>query len=683
MSRASWWLSLCGLATIAGCGGGKTLTVKEVYTARRAGPEAASPLPKDCEVSLQVENSTESGLATFSEQTCIKTLGQPLALPSTLTLWLDTTEVPAAICREGTFVLEHDRPTVDDDDGGAPHVAHCEWNGVFRESHPLTFRLRSLAAVGPDTTSGAPSLAQPLDRYIQGVRVLRNGSLVWTWLPGDARSGNGTEIVIPGPSLTQEGLPEGADLALRIFPVGVEIDQAVLSAKVSARPRVWEQQLQLAGQTLLTSPSLAQGTLGAKVGCLRYRAAMVQFYASQIVGSPTLQPKNPGACTAPTVPPPSLAGNSLVARYDGLKRRSISTLSDLQDGFVKDVEGYADSLGDSEQEYLDTFKVELAAYWSGTAAPNLTWWKDLDVAKANDKAFEKFKKSFETDPDFGNKSRTSYRSLLNDSAARQAILDNHPERIWPVDPATKPTIPGADPAYPPPSADEQQWLRLRATYTDVDFVAKSADQIVQQGLQAVDDTIALQADLREDAARIAGDTNEQAGLFLNLASSIQGTSPFESMVPNPEPVAGEQALPMHYSDPHQLFWLAPWTGFPIGIQGQGADFSAANLIPIVDVLGYRYQWSSGRLADLRVAAGLTALTFTTPVAVTGETQEQNKQLIRFAPEVNVSVSNFKVGAAYAVGTPRAGLGDEERFRVLVGADLYKLLSGNSLEAGTN
>ena len=142
---------------------------------------------------------------------------------------------------------------------------------------------------------------------------------------------------------------------------------------------------------------------------------------------------------------------------------------------------------------------------------------------------------------------------------------------------------------------------------------------------------------------------------------------------------------MRYSDHLQLFFIAPWTGFPVSTKGK-ADFSGANLIPILDAIGGRWQPSGSRFADFRIGVGVTALSFNAKVpqltlsdtnAITLTTAEQPQ--LRFAPEGNLSIANFKFGCAVAIG---GNLPTIERVRFLVGADLYKILSGVNLEAGT-
>jgi hypothetical protein len=147
---------------------------------------------------------------------------------------------------------------------------------------------------------------------------------------------------------------------------------------------------------------------------------------------------------------------------------------------------------------------------------------------------------------------------------------------------------------------------------------------------------------------------------------------------NPDPLPGERGLAMRYSDPFQFFLFAPWTGFPVSMQGK-ADFSGANLLPIVDVVGFRHQFGGSRVGDIRVGLGATALSFTAKQEQTlanGDVVVEDKPQLRMAPEFNIGLANLKVGVAYALSP----LKPDQNVRILVGADLLKLITGQNVEA---
>jgi hypothetical protein len=580
-----------------------------------------------CGLSMQLLNRSDSGqLRMISERVCIEGSDHQLALPSKLKLWVNDNGSYSRyhVCRDGTDKATH----------ADPNVITCEWNGIFRHTWPWTIVL---------STNGAA-----LKTQIQGVRAFRNGALVWIWVPKP--SDTLAELTVPGRDLKGTLMPEDAPLDLRIIPSGVTVDAAVLAAKVQARPSQWATQSKVIENAILTSPSLANGKLKDEVTCLEYRVAMVRYHAAQIAGSTTTLPVAPVDCK--DVPQDSTP-DGLRQRYEQLKQDASQDVDATEQKFVDDVNAYRTKLSASENQALTTFQQALRDFWAGQGA----WWADLQTnGKAN------------SDTD-----RAAYLKLLDDTQARRAIIEGNPKDAWAK----------LAKAVKTPTEAELVWLKTRGTPEELQFLISQTDALLTQGLQAVDDTIALAGELKKDAIRIVGSRDEQAQLFLRAANALQTVSPLQAITPNPDLLPGERALAMRYSDPWQFFFVAPWTGFPVSVGGD-ADFSGANLIPIVDAMGWRYQFSGSRLADVRAGIGLTALSFTSKEdstdPATGVTSKKDVQQFRFTPEANFGFGNLKLGVGYAMGGD--SLSSKERVRVLVGADLYKLISGNNLELGT-
>ncbi|APR81336.1 Hypothetical protein A7982_06683 [Minicystis rosea] len=617
-----------------GCSPSVAKPVKDAYDAAvKADPEVG-PNKKDpaaCPITLQLVNGSGDEPRMISEVACVSLSGNTIALPTTMRLWISEAG------------WDHYRVCQDNSVKKVANVAgveECVWNGTYRYTYPFTMRLHSNADKG-------------LASQIKAARVFLNGDLVWKWVPqaNDAT----TDLVIPGSELKRMLLPEGAPIDLRIIPQGVEVDQAVLAAKVEVRPAQWKRQLEIAGDAILTSPSFAQGKLKEKVQCIVYRAKSAAYNASQISGSksqsaPTLPPECPAT---PAIPVP----NSLSARYADLKTKSVQEfnqeLNQLEASFKASVAQYSSSVHESDTQALKAFKERAKDFFNGKGGDG-TFWGELD-GKGVD--------------------RTAQRQALlalfdNYPEAKKAILAGRENDIWGKPPVVK--VPAA--ALPArPTREELVWVSTRGTIQQLEAALDNVDAMIKQGLDAIDQTVVLQGELRKDVVRFANSTDEQARLFLRVANNLQGTSPFEQMRDNPEALPGERALGMRYSDRWQFFGIAPWTGFPVGLNGQ-ADFSAANLIPIIDVVGIRYQWVGSRFADVRAGLGLTALSFSIPDP---KTPTSSTSQFRFAPELNLGLANLKVGVSFAVGG--TGLTDTERLRVLFGADLYKLISGNNLE----
>jgi hypothetical protein len=230
-----------------------------------------------------------------------------------------------------------------------------------------------------------------------------------------------------------------------------------------------------------------------------------------------------------------------------------------------------------------------------------------------------------------------------------------------------------------PEEDKACVDKLRALAPDV--VAKiqplidSAvllDQDLSILLRTADEARLLAANLYDRTRDTLKDPNKQAQIFNAFTASLntQG-GVFEPHRDNPPLIASEQRLEMAYSDPWQGFVLAPWNAVPLRVSDEvEADLNAAVVIPILDLGGVRYQWSRSRLADFRGAVGVGFI----------ETQEANSDSKRaaFLPNVSLGVGTFKLGLGYAFGKH---IGDgADHLRVLVGADLFKLISGSNIEA---
>ncbi len=212
---------------------------------------------------------------------------------------------------------------------------------------------------------------------------------------------------------------------------------------------------------------------------------------------------------------------------------------------------------------------------------------------------------------------------------------------------------------------------LATKYTNVVAIVDTINTDVVTVLASGDEAYALAGAMASKAKEIVASPKEQAQVFNAFAQSIAAEgSPFEPRKDNPPLLAGEQKIDLSYSDHLQGFFFAPWNGVPIrAFNNADADFSAAVMVPFLDVVGGRYQWGKNRFADARLAAGL-GYTET-------ERTDGNKQT---GALVNASLGfgTMKVGIGVVTGK---GLGDtKDRTRIIIGADLYKLISGSNVEA---
>jgi hypothetical protein len=201
--------------------------------------------------------------------------------------------------------------------------------------------------------------------------------------------------------------------------------------------------------------------------------------------------------------------------------------------------------------------------------------------------------------------------------------------------------------------------------------ARAIDRDLTTVLEAADEARLLANELSTTVKNLTRDTNQQAQVFNAFAQSIMDNGdPFEARRNNPPLLAGEQMIPMQYSDKFQGFLLAPWNGVPLQVNNQmDAELNAATALPIVDAFGFRYQWAKTRFADFRLAAGIGYVQSTLP---------SGKEQAAAMPNASIGLANLKVGFGFVTGGGFPGF--EDRLRLVVGADLYKLITGSNVEA---
>jgi hypothetical protein len=222
--------------------------------------------------------------------------------------------------------------------------------------------------------------------------------------------------------------------------------------------------------------------------------------------------------------------------------------------------------------------------------------------------------------------------------------------------------------------------RLEATILEV--TAEAAERRGDKSLslagkdltRAVQDLKRWTSTLRAGAVTVKK-RESAASLYAAMTRQLpQSESIFEARRPNPLPAEGEHVLNMRYGDNSQWYGFAGWNGVPMRVkEAVGFDFKATVVVPIVDVIGWRLQWGPSRLSEFRLAVG--GLVFQEEDLTTDETDDT---VLHVGPQINMSLGTLRVGLAYAANQDQASAG--EQLRVLFGADLIKLISGENFEA---
>lgn len=206
------------------------------------------------------------------------------------------------------------------------------------------------------------------------------------------------------------------------------------------------------------------------------------------------------------------------------------------------------------------------------------------------------------------------------------------------------------------------------------------DAAIADAALAADQAIALAKRLRERALGAIESQEHRARVYEAAVSSLERSgNVFEAYTENPQPSPDEQRLDMKYGDRFQWFLLAPWHGVPVSLADGGSlgQLDASTAIPIVDLFGARVQWAPTRFSEVR--AGIGGMYFRDRIPrADGTTRERYAG----AFQANLGISNFKAGMAWVPRSKqlRATSWAQNELRLLVGADLIKLISGNNAEA---
>jgi hypothetical protein len=215
-------------------------------------------------------------------------------------------------------------------------------------------------------------------------------------------------------------------------------------------------------------------------------------------------------------------------------------------------------------------------------------------------------------------------------------------------------------------------LSVTQSLATLDELAASATGAFDQAYQLVEKAHAT-------AKELASDRERQAQDFAHVAATLDAQgSVFQPVHPNPGLAADEVALPMKYADPFQWFVLAPWHAVSVRLGRDSGlnDLSPANAIPVIDVVGCR--WNGGSFKDIRLGAG--ALYFKDEVQTTDTAgATQTKDVYHAAGEMNVTLLGINLGVGVVIGESSYFPRFIDRTRIIVGVDIVRLLTGKPAE----
>ncbi|AGP36358.1 hypothetical protein BE04_33455 [Sorangium cellulosum] len=533
------------LLLVTGCGSNASINTSAQKTLKAS--------PANCEIAVQLLDARAPKKVTFmSEPACMQAKGSALTFPTTMTLHYKERLGPP-----------YDRDLCADEAVGpettkGDKLYSCQWNGTFRDRHPMTFRIFSAH------TPAANDAPLDIGTRIQLIHVFRNGKLVFKWLPPALPV---TEVLIHGSAIEGEGIPHLAPLDVRVYPVGADVSADLLALDVSKSREQLKTRLAVA-----TSAAVATGVprTNDSVKCLVMQIDLLrQTIATEYQLGPV------AALSTPADKCDVEGSQDLVVDYQNAKAKGREALERFAGAVSAE-------LGVRRQVLIGQIDSLVAAAPPGLAARKAALAQDLKLLDA----------------------------LITDTAT---ILDG--------------------------------------------------------AVNALDVAV-------KEARALARDPQKAAEVHAKVAEALTREGDFfEPYGTNPEPTGHERMLEMTYRDAFQWYFLQPWNGLPMRTDGEITP-SPTIAIPVIDVVGLRYQWAASRFAELRIAP-FASMVLTDSAG--GNDKDDGPDVIRWAWAPSVSIGNLRMGLAILPFANEQG--NAARYvRFVFGADLYKLITGTAIEA---
>lgn len=525
-----------------------------------AGTKRPALLPDDCEIGFELYGEDDGAEVFRSAPACMKREGDAVSLPTVLDLYYGEHlyyPFDRGMCGNEGQLADANKS-----------IYRCQWNGVFRDRFPITFRIFA--------TEGSPTT---VDEAIQLIHVFRNGKLAFKWT---APAQTVTEVLIPGEQLESDGVPHLAPIDLRVYPTGTA-DETLLELDVAKPENELRRRLELMATTAL-SESFTESSDAVK--CLLSQVDELRNVMAKEVGASAPAPLAKGATTCPT------EKGQLVALYEEAKAHAAKEATATGERLLTEVEKRL----------------------------------SLDI-----------------------------ETLLSQLRTKKAELE-------------------AKLAASPAAAD------VIAEIEKIAGIIAALDRVATKMLEILDAGNDVVVAVKTDVKKLTSDPAEAARLHGKVAEALAEEGDFfEPYGKNPAPVADERILDMEYSDGLQGFAFAPWLGIPFRTNAKSQPSPTYGL-PIIDVVGFRYQWAASRFADIRFVP-LGSMVFEDlrrPDDPATGSEDEGEGVIRWALVPSISVANFKFGVAILpYASPQPGAARYIRF--VAGADLFKLISGRDLE----
>ncbi len=157
------------------------------------------------------------------------------------------------------------------------------------------------------------------------------------------------------------------------------------------------------------------------------------------------------------------------------------------------------------------------------------------------------------------------------------------------------------------------------------------------------------------------DSKERIKLFENIVKSLPKENEiFPTRKKNPYLLPEELVFKMKYEDIFQVYYFIPWNGVVYNWEDKKIDFNKENIIPIIDIIGVRFQNSTE--FDFKFGLGLGLIK-----------NSINKDTIKVNMILSLALSKFKVGLGFPFIKDDSKNDYEDNISMIIGVDLLDFL----------
>jgi hypothetical protein len=645
------------------------------------------PPSATCELSLQLKTFDQ---VLRSRPVCIKDVGKPYV----------TISEKIALFKNDKIKVDASRYCVEDNaeeikaEQGLPRV--CIWNREIVDRFPFSFVLRTT-----DNT--------PLSEHASLVRLLRNGRTIFSWKATQPLT-QPNQLIIQAATISQaEYFKEPVDLGLYVLPSGVEAAAAAAANEFHLRQSDFGSGIASALSAAVDSNLPA--ALHQNVACFKDRLA----YAAAVV-----QGNDPEA-TRLAAEMADLDGKFAPMKVAVSKATPVFVVTDLPfdeakatdiiDGVSLDAGRRVLFLTRSEGK-LRTF-VKVGAPWQSPS--NAEWDRTAYFGDSKDRIVR---------IEAGLAGKGLLFRLANwDNGKKGGLIERLPSSVYgcpspskaaalangallrEVDRAVKKGLTSTPGAV----ASQARLLSAQLTH-DVTSARRGLNEAIgtlPESVQAeVKRDLAWTLAVDDATAQALEATRAIATLGPQIETTIKGVlydpdaqvrarnafaatlanddTLYSARTPNPEAASPEAQLRMTFHRPLQHYYVLAWNGIPFPI-AQDAHIEveprAENLIPIIDALGLLWQTRNGFVKTIGIGTGVIG---TREQVETTPTRMAHTSAFHLGLQANVSLNFLRLGLAYMIkeadDCERRCFTDSKNFRLLLGADIIRLITGKDAAA---